>query len=323
MKQENKISNWDAKRAFSNYIDLRFTTPPIYIDEYWDYYIDEYNKTDAWETFLTNFQNDKLTLESFVEEYNRITSEVSKIIATIPPKDVNIKCEEVLKTSKDNNQLPYIEKYFLPDGEYLQVDVHDAFDEVLKYLGVFNPNYKNINEIVSSVTKYKAFHDQKGLNMQMYYIFRKKYLFQITNNILIEQVYQSKNPKLKEFTKTLELAGKMHGDSYLYKLNGCPVPPEIFDEYECGNIKYHIEILESKTINMFNHTYKCLIYKNKNREIEEVILSNDSKKIFPYLYPFVYKLITNQELNEKDLTIGYDDQIFFQFDKSEIYGTDE
>lgn len=323
MKQVNKISNLDAKKVYSKYLDCGKTIPPVYIDEYWDYYINIYDRKNHWETFLKVFQNDGLTYETFGEEHNNLANNVSKKIITVSLSDLVHKCRDIVKSLEANTDIPTIEKFDLSDSTYLQIDMHNAFDEALKYLGVYNSAYENTYAVINDSTKYESFHNQKRIRMGLYCgLFTPCFndLYSIVD-FLVNQIYKSEDPKLKEFTQTLPFVGKIHGDSYLYKLEG-PVPPEIFDEYKCGDIGYHVNILESKTLNMLGQDYKCLISKNEHNEIERITLANKGIQVCPYMYPFLYKLIYNKELNEKDLAFGYDDQIFFHFDESEIYGTE-
>ena len=77
----NNMSDWDAKKAFiEKHLYKNNDIPQIYIDNYWDYYIEEHNLTQAWNIFLKKFRDDNLTYTSYVDEYNRLLNEVPKLL---------------------------------------------------------------------------------------------------------------------------------------------------------------------------------------------------------------------------------------------------
>ena len=143
-------------------------------------------------------------------------------------------------------------------------------------------------------------------------------LFKICSEILLEDIYKS-NQKLKDI-KELTLIGKGRGDSYYYKINDNYDVTDILGEYEYNNIKYHIDYCTVKDIIILNERYKCRFELDKKYKFQSLYLydTNGHRTENPFLIHLAFKLFNGGELNEKDLAVGYDDQIFFHWDKSEI-----
>ena len=220
---KNNISDWDAKKAFTTkYLYQNNYIPQIYIDDYWNYYIEEYNLTQVWDNFLKQFKDDNLTYTSYMDEYNRLLDEVPKLFTIESDKNKIVDIIDKRLSTKENSVISYIEGlYTLPEGNYITVDIHSAFDEALKYIGVFNPSYISTNDIINNTSKYSIFNGNKKLRIDIYYhlfdVFTTKEIFKIYCEILLENIYKS-DQKLKDI-KELTLIGKTQGDSYFYKIN--------------------------------------------------------------------------------------------------------
>ena len=134
----NNMSDWDAKKAFiEKHLYKNNDIPQIYIDNYWDYYIEEHNLTQAWNIFLKKFRDDNLTYTSYVDEYNRLLDEVPKLFTIESDKNKIVDIIDKRLSTKENSVISYIEGlYTLPEGNYITVDIHSAFDEALKYIGI-------------------------------------------------------------------------------------------------------------------------------------------------------------------------------------------
>ena len=111
------------------------------------------------------------------------------------------------------------------------------------------------------------------------------------------------------------------GDTLLYTIDENTNIENIIGEYELDDIiKYHISTIHMKDIHMLNETYKCKLFTNDYiNNIEDFIDCYKNQNLTnKNLYSLYYKLATNQKPNDKDLTIGYEDQIFFTLDKKDI-----
>lgn len=320
----NNMSDWDAKKAFTTkYLFSNCYIPQIYIDDYWNYYIEEHSLTEIWDNFLKQFKDDNLTFASYMDEYNRLVNEVPKLLTIESDKNKIIDIIDNVLNSKENSVMSYIEGvYTLPEGNYISVDIHSALDEALKYIGVFNPSYISTNNIINDTSKYSIFNYNKKLRISIYQhlfdVFTTKEIYKIYYEILLENIYKS-NQKLKDI-KELTLIGKTQGDSYFYKINDNYDVTDILGEYEYNNIKYHIDYWTFKDIIIFNKKYKCCFEVDKNYKLQALCLydTNGNRIKHPFLIHLALKLFTGEELNEKDLAVGYEDQIFFHWDKSEI-----
>ena len=160
---KNNMSDWDAKKAFTTkYLYQNNYIPQIYIDDYWNYYIEEYNLTQVWDNFLKQFKDDNLTYTSYMDEYNRLLDEVPKLFTIESDKNKIVDIIDKRLSTKENSVISYIEGlYTLPEGNYITVDIHSAFDEALKYIGVFNPSYISTNDIINNTSKYSIFNGNK------------------------------------------------------------------------------------------------------------------------------------------------------------------
>ena len=321
---KNNMSDWDAKKAFTEkHLYKNNYMPQIYMDDYWNYYIEKLDLTQIWDNFLKQFKDENLIYTSYIDEYNRLLDKVPQLLTTESDENKIIDIIDNRLNFKENSVMPCIEYLSaLPEGNYISVDIHSAFDEALKYIGIFNPSYISTNDIIKDISKYPIFNDNKFLRCAIY---RNSFnlsimtgLFKICSEILLEDIYKS-NQKLKDI-KELTLIGKTKGDSYFYKINDNYDVTDILGEYEYNNIKYHIDYCTVKDIIMLNERYKCRFELDKNYKLRALYLydTNGHRTENPFLTHLAIKLFTGGELNEKDLAVGYEDQIFFHWDKSEI-----
>ena len=319
----NNMSDWDAKKAFiEKHLYKNNDIPQIYIDNYWDYYIEEHNLTQAWNIFLKKFRDDNLTYTSYVDEYNRLLNEVPKLLTRELDKNKIVDIIDKTLNSKENSVIPNISLHTFTECNYISVDLHFASDEALKYIEIFNPSYLCTNDIIKDVSKYSVFDGNKDLRCTIYdHSFDHPVyngLYKICSEVLINNIYKS-NQKLNDI-KELCLIGKTQGGSCFYKINDNYDVTDILGEHEHNNIKYHIDYWTFKDIIMFNEKYKCCFEVDKNNKLQSLYLydTNGNRIRHPFLIHLALKLFTGEELNEKDLAVGYEDQIFFHWDKSEI-----
>ena len=310
------ISNFQAKKAYTKYV-MEFV-PPLYIDEYWDYYIQLYDLKDDWNRFLEYFIKEKFTYVSFYEEYIRILTETINIISSLWGENQIQKYNELIQSITP--QMPLIDVKTIPDGRYLNVDIHNAVDTALKYIGLWNDTYTGTYDIFKMLSNYHIFDNMKRLkfNVNDNMVEKQDYIYSLYSNVLLEKIYQSDHHKIRYLNENYELFGKSYGDSYFYKLTDDEIPQNILGDFNCGDISIHIDIFDSKSIDVFGNKLKLNIIRNQQGKISTLGLYNAKRKANISLYPFAMKLATGEELNEKDLAIGYEDQIFFHFDKSEL-----
>lgn len=319
MNNQNNITNFDAKKSFIDFAMPYFIIPQIYIDEYWDYYIEEYGFKTKWNTFLEEFKEGGYTYKSFSDEFKRIVSIGDKMVYGPVLTETREKFIQVLsKFKKFKYKLPHINIYELSEGEYIYIDLHSACDEVLKYVGVLNDKFNGITDIINFITEKDIFKHQKQLKLRILDNIQYTRYIYLTFAILMDQIYKSEDKKLRNITKKLTLIGRTDGDAYMYKLNDDSDISELYGDYECKNLKYHIKKLEVKEVKAFENTYKIITIKDKNNETDNLYVYSNNSILCPGLYPFVLKLAKGEELNEKDLAVGYENEIFFHFDKSEI-----
>lgn len=294
---KNNMSDWDAKKAFTEkHLYKNNYMPQIYIDDYWNYYIEEHNLTQMWNNFLKQFRDDNLTYTSYMDEYNRLLDEVPKLLTTESDKNKIVDIIDKVLNSKENSVMSCIEDLSaLPEGNYISVDIHSAFDEALKYIGIFNPIYISTNDIIKDISKYSILNDNKRLRCDIYRCtFDEDIaqgLFKICSEILLEGIYKS-DKKLKDI-KELTLIGKCKGDSYYYKINDNYNVTDIIGEYEHNNIKYHIDYCTVKDIIIFNEKYKCYFEMGKNNKLQSLYLVIELQIHFLHTLPSNFSMVEN------------------------------
>ena len=220
-----------------------------------------------------------------------------------------------------NVNMLYLSKCIHDFNVKTNIDVNDYGNDFSGLATIVTMNNDSIS-LNMDYTAQLIFNGNKILRIDIYYhlfdVFTTKEIFKIYCEILLENIYKS-DQKLKDI-KELTLIGKTQGDSYFYKINDNYDVTEILGEYEYNNIKYHIDYWTFKDIIMFNEKYKCCFEVDKNYKLQSLYLydANGHRIKHPFLLHLAIKLFTGGELNEKDLAIGYEDQIFFHWDKSEI-----
>ena len=310
----NKVTNFDAKKAFVNFM-TPFGISSIYINEYWDYYIKEYNLENQWNDFLEKFIDEKFTYETFKNEWYKIFYSVLNYICSFyNDNKISEKCEYLFQL--ETQEIKTINYYDISDGTYIDVNINNCFDLAMIFCNK-DDEYISIYDNINNITSFNIFKNQRALKISIinnlpWNIINKMYT--INNKILIEDLYQTKNTPLELLNNTCELIGKTEKDSLIYKISNTEQLGFILNNYET----YHINTLTVKTIKMFGNDCKCLITRDKDNRIYNFDLYYLDKQLNTSIYPFALKLALGEELNDKDLTFGYEDEIFFKFDKSEI-----
>ena len=314
-----KMTNWDAKKAFSEFCNYEFI-PCIYIDEYWDYHIELINLTKTWTKFLKEFTESGFTYESFYQEYNRICEEGSKLLLNCTTAEVGSRAYEFMQTINDDT--PLVKAKDLKTGMYIYVDLHNAIDESLKYIGAYNPNFNNTYDIIKSLTPYKIFHNMKRLRVSIYYYTfakdRTSYnkLFRIMNGILLTNLHNSSNPDILEIRKHSKLLSKTPGDTLIYEYNPDISKDIIGEKYTCDGFGYHILFIDIRRVSVIGKTTNCIKYINEFGDRYAVYGSHDFARE-EFWVPAIKSAFFG-DLTEKDLAVGFEDQIFFHFDPSKI-----
>lgn len=314
---KNNISNFEAKKSFSKLVMICLI-PPIYIDEYWDYYIKEYCLEDMWDKFLQEYTDSKFTYESFKNEYTDIILKTIDFIRNRWSDDVYKKYNDLVNSTPQ--LIPEYDPKKFPDGEYLDVDIHGAVDMALRNIDIFDDEYTSTYDVFKTISGNPIFHNMKRLRLNVYNNMQDKqdYIYNIHSKVSLERLYQSGDPIIEHLNKKYQLFGKTRGDSYFYKLDDKSGLDDILGNHTYGDFFYHIDVVTAKNMKIFGKPYTFIITKDKENKINNLALYNPFIRANLSLYPFAYKLALGEELNEKDLAVGYEDEIFFHYDKSEI-----
>lgn len=298
----NSVTNKDAKFIYSKYwfknMQLEMF-PTIYIDEYWEYTIDLFNLRKDWEWFLEKFNEEFHSAREYMEEVERVKDVLMDEFCT---PDINEKLASY-KISKYHFSFKNI--YDIPEGDYWIIDLKEAFNQTLKYINVVKPGvtYKSV---VEKTTKSEILRNSKVLRFQLYYRFKvpfKNIMYNICENILYD------------LTQTQEFKNKINfddiicicGDSLYIQKDKTDL---VEGDYEINGIGFHVR----------NKSVKSIIYNGeKIKWLETDTVNFFYKNNYPqYLstdeYLCLMKTIKNQQPNQIDLTVGFEEQIFYVMD---------
>lgn len=289
-------TDFDAKKAFSNYhyknlSDKEF--PVIYIDEYWEYYIDMFGLRDAWDDFLPTFKKE------FPGGYLQFEQEVDYVIQNVYrdyfTPDANEKLqEEYMK--RHPYKIPIGDTHNI-SGKFIKVDLHCASGTIAKYIGITQGDY---NEIIGKYTQSSIIKNSKIVRYKVYKELKNDYQLTAMYEELLMKVYN--NTDLNKYSIAVH-----HMDALF--LN-CPDDEIPEGDYVCEDIPYSVSCVEIKHIKFGDRNISYFDH------MLPIVYKYDIDKWMPFeYYPMIWKKIHNQPLNEKDLVVGYENQIFFKLDE--------
>lgn len=296
-----EITNKDAKIIYSKYWYKNINSemfPTIYIDEYWDYTIDLFNLRDDWETFLNTFNEEFDSAKQYIEESNKI---VGTLIDKLFVPDVTQKINSYIP---NENTFPQKRVYDLPDGEYWKIDLHKAFNQCLKYIGVFKDGLE-YDDAINDLTKSTLLKKSKTLRFQMYdslHLYNLYNLYNICDTLLHTVI---KSSKLNKKIKVKDVIG-ISGDCIYISKNEIDLNE---GDFVFNKISVNIDSCTIKSVLYKGMTIK---YMDKNSITYFYKGTNSILSLDEYLC--VMKTIKNQQPNQIDLTVGYEDQVFYTLD---------
>lgn len=294
----SKITNKDAKIIYAKYWYKNLNTemfPTIYIDDYWEYTIDLFNLRNDWEIFLGTFKKEFDSAKQYIEKSNKITNELTKKLFIPDAID------------KVNSFIPpkanFVQKNFydLPDGDYWGIDLHMAFNQVMNYIGVLNKDV-TYESIVNSMTDSTLLKSSKFLRINFYNgldIKKNGILFAVYDTLLYKAIQGINTIKFEDIIgiggdciHILKNKSRLKEGDYIFNDVSIHIDSHIVKSihYKDNIVKY----LDTGTITKFFYKPNCSI-------------SFDD-------YLCIMKVIKNQQPNQIDLTVGYEDQIFYTLD---------
>jgi len=293
------VTNKDAKIIYSKYWFKNMSLemfPTIYVDEYWEYTIDLFNLREDWEWFLEQFNNEFSSAREYIEESERIKDVLEERFFT---SDITDKLNSY---KMDKRHFAFKYTYDFPDGEYWVIDLDSAFNQTLEYLGVIQPGV-SYQSVVEETTKSKLLCKSKVLRIQLYY--RLKVPFKnIMYNVCDKLLYNlSQTPEFQSKINFEDIIG-ICGDSLYIPKNKVNL---VEGDYEISGIKFHIR----------NKRIKSIIYKGETiKWLETDTVNFFYKNNYPQYvstdeYLCLMKTIKNQQINQLDLTVGFEEQIFY------------
>lgn len=308
-----KVTDYQAKKTFATLNALCPGIPPLYIDEYWNNSIELIGEKERWEKFLCDFKKSGLTFTSYKEELIRMADEYDKyIIKNInQPGDI---FEQISQVDSEiiNDDFLRISKELPVAGKYICIDIHSAWDTVLKKADLLNESF-DTSEIIKKITPHDVFYS-KDTRLWMYRFTINNHrnipesLFNICTVLILKELFNSDEPVIKYLNENYEFVGG-RGDSILYKINDDKDYKNLLGDYKYKDISYHITEEIINDIEVFGKPYRGVICDNKIYSIYN--FAAQTKNVHPY---FVKKLL-NQEITDLDRAVGYEDEIFFFIDK--------
>ena len=298
----NKVTNKDAKIIYSKYWhkNMGFESfPTIYIDEYWEYTIDLFSLRENWEWFLKKFNEEFHSAREYIEESERVKDILIEKYCT---SDANEKLKNYV--IKDYH-FPLKNTYDIPDGEYWVIDLKEAFNQALYYVDTVNPGV-TYDGVIKEATSSELIQMSKVLRVQMYYKLKnpfKNIMYHICDEILYNLSQDSEFKNMVHYDDIICICG----DS-LY----IPVEKSTLKEgdYEMSGISFHVKKKHIMSVQYKGETIKWL----ETNSVNFFYRNNYPQYVSIDEYLCLMKTIKNQQPNQIDLTVGFEEQIFYVMD---------
>ena len=313
-----KMTDYDIKRCFQE--SCKHIIPVIFIDDYWDYYMKLFNLESKYELFKEQYKSAGFqNCMDFKRNWQQIVNDVVERLQGNQPKDNNHKqIREFASNIRHGWKVDLL--HTCPDGKYAKIDIHSAWDVVLKTVGVWNNEYNSTMDIINDVSKYDIFKNQKLLRMNSY----DKTLFEVLNDChqisaqyLLKKIRESQHPIIQKLNATYKTVIHTSGDMYMYKVDEF-CGDDIEGDYEIDGIPFNISLYNAKTIFILGQKIK-VIKKMNDDVIDYNIGYMKSGNLYPELFPLALSLYNDRTPNKYDLAIGCEDQIYFYLNEND-YG---
>ena len=300
------MKNRQIKQLFYKYCKMFVYVPSIFVDEYWDYFMNtvgEFVGTKKyWDEFCyilsKRYNNDVVKMDN---EFKIISGEIASVILQ---KYNNI----TLPQTNDPLFKKHCKKFVeIEDGVYLSLDLRHAITQVMLYYNIIS--YSDLKNIFNKFENYEEIENCKWLYSYIFYIFEKKRQRGNLHKLLLWETINSGDPIFNNISDDYYICG----DRLLIKIN----------ENEITHYKSLINKQYKTTNNVIvfvDICYKTSIEENKFPKIHidntlnsiKHFATNSFNGITSYdIYPQIYKKMKNEEITQKDLSYGYDDVISF------------
>lgn len=320
--KNNVMTDWDVKKSYAETTEP-FFFPVIFIDEYWNHYMKLFGQERMYEKFKYSFKKDNFTYQKYMHEYGRTVQRCADELLTVTPDRMKHITDEYISK---NNINPDTDKLFpksigfnFPDGRYLQVDMHNAFDIVMKKLGVFNMNYENTDEVIMKKSKYEIFKGMKEMRMAIYRtIFDSNTLrnmFLICADDFLKKIYLSDNDDIRYLRNKYPSGVRSLGDMYMYNIGNDDVNKFLGDHVYEG-ISVRLSIVEVKTVYILGNRCKTL-YMPDVPLVNYRIGWSYGNILPPEIISPVLVLAKNKTPDKMDLAIGNEDKIYFYLNEND------
>ena len=301
----NSVTDFDIRKAFAFFCYMKL--PNLYLDGYWEHYMKIFNMEQKYLQFMENYKSDGFSsYKDFIDKFYEVVDKGAKtFLKKTLYETVDILKEESKKVDDD-----WIPKYISPEsGNIVKIDIHCAAEVMLKRLDLFNDNYNSGYDIINEVSKYETFKNSKKTRICIFKqagLHENEYLFSLISNGLLKEIYNSENPIIKNLNKTYSVF-KTKCDALIY-ITGNDDNDKISGEYKCGDMDYHIDCFDINCIEIMGKKYPD-IWNNHDHI--------GTHAIYPMLTPITNAMLRRRTPDEKDLAIGYEDQIFFHLNKDD------
>lgn len=310
MKEIKKMTDYMAKMSYTS-VTYPIGFPTILADEYWDYYIDLLGQTEKWNNFKRLWKEEGFTdYYQFMNRFYDTVKEVSDNMIIQPIDDVNKIIENYIQ-----NMVYWKDRFgILEPKKYIKVDIHSASDAAYKEVKIFNDKYESTQDIINQVSKYEIFKDMKFLRIKsLWYNKMPEYVYMklISRNVLLRRIYESNCPAILELNKVCDDILVSGNDMYLYNVDDVEKYKHLCGDYTIDNINFNISIMQACGIEILGHVYNFATNLSKN-------CTDYNLRHFPvYFIPLMLKVSRGERPTEKDLAIGYEDQVFFHLNEND------
>ena len=313
------MTDWDVKKAFQETVKPVFF-PTIFIDEYWDHYMDLFGQTEQYIVFREKFKSGGFTYLSYMDAYLGTVRMAAERQMTGDRESV----ARAVKMYADSvfwnvpgYMFPEMDCSDFPEGRYLQVDLKHAFDHVMKAAGVFNPEYGSTDEIIEEVRMHDIFSGMKKLRLAVY---ARNFgpetigdLFRICSGELLKKVYLSGNDLMKDLRERYPSGMTGHGDMYMYNI-GEDDMSGMEGDHDVDGIPVNMSVAEIREVKILGCGCKTMFIPGKS-PVDYTLGWSGSNLISPELFPLVLRLCRDERPDMMDLAIGHEDRIFFHLNE--------
>ena len=307
-----KTTDFDIKKSYT-FLNYPQQYPMIYIDEYWDYYIDQLGAKENYELFKEQYKSEGfINYNDFKNKAKEIAQKSAEKLFNTDKETVSKKLTEVGKEITKWDELPDIKSVTMSNYKSVKLDLVSGYDQTLKYLNLFNNNYNSTYEIINETTDLEIFKNKKALRILTYSFAGVEFdevLTSYNSNVIVKNIFHFCDDTIQTLNSYGTPYAYYHGDCMIWIINEFP-DKSLLGSHSINGFDYHISFNEMKTFLILGNKFQ--FKHNISNELDYRL-----SRVNCYFFPLCASLCNGQTPTEKDLAIGYEDKIFFHLNEND------